>query len=167
MAARFLLDTNTVSFYIRRSSPALERRLRRTSAADVALSVVTEMELRYGLARNPRLRIAPLVEEFLAGTTILPLTSEVARVYGRIRAELEVAGKPIGPLDLMIAAQAVALRATLVTNNTKEFRRIRGLRCEDWTGGFLGTRPDGVPRNDRAGAEAPRNDKAEGRGSSE
>ena len=65
MAVAFLLDTNTVSFYIRRSSAALERRLRRTPAARVGLSVVTEMELRYGLARNPRLRIAPLVEEFL------------------------------------------------------------------------------------------------------
>jgi tRNA(fMet)-specific endonuclease VapC len=133
MAVRFLLDTNTVSFYIRRSSPALERRLRRTSATDVALSVVTEMELRYGLARNPRLRIAPLVEEFLAGTSILPLTSDVARVYGRIRAELEGAGKPIGPLDLMIAAQAMASKATLVSNNLTELRRIRGLRCEYWT----------------------------------
>jgi len=133
MAVRYILDTNTVSFYIRRSSSVLERRLRRTSAADVALSVVTEMELRYGLARNPRLRVGPLVEEFLAGITILPLTSDVARIYGRIRAELEAGGTPIGPLDLMIAAQAAALKVTLVSNNLTEFRRIRGLRCEDWT----------------------------------
>jgi tRNA(fMet)-specific endonuclease VapC len=133
MAVRFLLDTNTVSFHIRRSSAVLERRLRRTPAARVALSVVTEMELRYGLARNCRLRVAPLVEEFLAGITVLPLTSEVARVYGRIRAELEVRGTPIGPLDLMIASQAVVLKATLVSNNLAEFRRVRGLRCEDWT----------------------------------
>jgi tRNA(fMet)-specific endonuclease VapC len=133
MAVRFLLDTNTVSFHIRRSSAALNRQLRRTPAAHVGLSVVTEMELRYGLARKPGLRIAPLVEEFLAGVTILPLTSDVARAYGRIRAELEAEGTPIGPLDLMIAAHAAALKATLVSNNTREFRRIRGLRCEDWT----------------------------------
>ena len=133
MAVRYLLDTNTVTFHIRRSSPALERRLRRTPAAHVALSVVTEMELRNSLARNPRLRIAPLVEEFLEGITILPLTSEVARAYGRIRAELEASGTPIGPLDLMIAAQAVAAHAVLVSNNLDEFRRIRGLRSEDWT----------------------------------
>jgi tRNA(fMet)-specific endonuclease VapC len=133
MAIAYLLDTNTVSFYIRRSSAALERRLRRTPAARVGLSVVTEMELRYGLARNPRLRIAPLVEDFLAGITIVALTSEVARVYARIRAELDAAGTPIGPLDLMIASSAVALRSRLVTNNVKEFRRVRGLRCEDWT----------------------------------
>jgi tRNA(fMet)-specific endonuclease VapC len=133
MAVRYLLDTNTVSFHVRRSSPALVRRLRSTPAARVALSVVTEMELRYGLARNPRLRVAPLVEEFLAGMTILPLTSDVARVYGRIRAELEAKGRPIGPLDTMIAAQAVAAGCTLVTSNLGEFRRVRGLRCEDWT----------------------------------
>lgn len=133
MAVRFLLDTNTVSFHIRRSSAALGRRLRRTPVRHVALSVVTEMELRYGLARNPGLRIGPLVEGFLAGITIVPLTSEVARAYGRIRAELEAKGTPIGPLDLMIAAQAVALKATLVSNNLKEFRRIHGLRCQDWT----------------------------------
>jgi len=133
MAIRFLLDTNTVSFHIRRSSPALQRRLRRTKAAEVALSVVTEMELRYGLARNPALRIAPLVEAFLDGISIVPLTSSVATHYAQARADLEERGTPIGPLDLMIAAQGLALRATVVTTNLKELRRVRGLRSEDWT----------------------------------
>lgn len=133
MAAAYLLDTNIVSFHIRRSSAALERRLRRTPAARVALSVVTEMELRYGIARNPSLKIAPLVEELLAGLTVLPLTSDVARVYGRVRAALDRAGTPIGPLDLMIAAQALASHRTLVTNNTREFMRVPGLRCVDWS----------------------------------
>ena len=133
MAVRFLLDTNTVSFFIRGSSPSLTRRLRRTRAEDVALSVVTEMEIRYGLARNPALRIGPLLEEFLGGMTILPLTSEAATHYARARADLEARGTPIGPLDLMIAAQGLALGATVVTTNLKEFRRVRGLRCEDWT----------------------------------
>jgi tRNA(fMet)-specific endonuclease VapC len=133
VAIRYLLDTNTVSFHVRASSPALQRRLRRVEAAQVALSVVTEMEIRYGLARNPRLRIAGLVEEFLAGITILPLDSSVARAYGRVRAELESAGKAIGPLDLMIGAHALSIGATLVTNNVQEFRRVRGLRVQDWT----------------------------------
>ncbi len=133
MPIRYLLDTNTVSFHIRRSSARLQRRLRRTPARAVALSVVTEMEIRYGLARNPALRIAPLVEAFLAGMTILPLTSEVAGHYGRIRAELDRKGQPIGPLDLMIASQAVALDLTLITNDTREFRRVPELRCDDWT----------------------------------
>lgn len=133
MAVRYLLDTNTVSFHIRGSSAALQRRLRGIPVDEVALSVVTEMELRFGLARNPGLPIAPLVEEFLDGVQVLPLTSAVAGVYGRIRADLEVKGTPIGPLDLMIAAQAVAARATLVTNNLREFRRVTGLACVDWT----------------------------------
>jgi tRNA(fMet)-specific endonuclease VapC len=133
VAIRFLLDTNTVSFHIRRSSPALQRRIRRTPAAQVGLSVVTEMEIRYGLARNPSLRIAPLVEEFLEGIEILPLTSDVARAYARVRADLESRGTPIGPLDMMIAAHALALGATTVTTNLSEFRRVRGLRCRDWT----------------------------------
>ena len=133
MPVRYLLDTNTVGFHIRRSSAVLQRRLKRTPADAVALSVVTEMEIRYGLERNPRLRIAPLVEAFLAGITVVPLTSEAARHYAKIRAELEQKGTPIGPLDLMIAAQALALGATLVTNNLEEFRRLPGLKAVDWT----------------------------------
>lgn len=133
MATRFLLDTNVVSFHIRGSSPALQGRLRRVKAATVALSVVTEMEIRFGLARNPGLRIAPLVEQFLDAMTVLPLDSDVARTYGRLRAELEKEGRPIGPLDTMIAAHAVCVGATLVTNDVREFRRVRGLRVADWT----------------------------------
>ena len=130
---RYLLDTNTVSFHIRKSSAALQRRLRATPAAAVALSVITEMEIRYGLAKNPALRVAPLIEEFLAGITILPLTSDVARRYGRVRAELEARGTPIGPLDLMIASHALAIGATLVTTDVREFHRVPGLRCVNWT----------------------------------
>lgn len=130
---RYLLDTNILSFHIRRSSPALQRRLRRTSVTDVAISVVTEMELRYGLARNPGLRIAPLVEQVLAGIAILPLTSDVAPRSAEIRATLDARGTPIGPLDTMIAAHALASGFTLVTNNLSEFARVPGLRAVDWT----------------------------------
>ena len=97
------------------------------------MSVVTEMELLYGLARNPQLKIAALVEEFLAGITVLPLDSDVAATYARVRADLESRGRPIGPLDLMIGAHALSMDATLITNNVKEFRRIRGLKVQDWT----------------------------------
>jgi tRNA(fMet)-specific endonuclease VapC len=102
-------------------------------ASDVALSVVTEMELRFGLARNPTLRIRPLVEAFLAGITILPMGSAVARTYARVRADLEKRGLPIGPLDLMIASHALTFDLRLITNNVREMRRVTGLRCEDWT----------------------------------
>jgi len=87
----------------------------------------------FGLARNPGLRVAPLVEQFLDAMTILPLDSDVARTYGRLRAELEKEGRPIGPLDTMIAAHAVCVGATLVTDDVREFRRVRGLRVVDWT----------------------------------
>ena len=133
MAVRYLLDTNIVSFHIRRSSPALQRRLKRIRADRVALSVVTEMELRYGLARNPGLRVRPLVEAFLSGITILPLDSGVAAVYASIRAALEAKGRPIGPLDLMIGAHARAIGATLITANVAEFRRIPALKVADWS----------------------------------
>ena len=91
------------------------------------------MEIRFGLARNPALRIAPLIESFLAGMAILPPTSEVAPAYARIRTALAAKGTPIGPHDLMIAAQALAKRLTLVSSNLREFRRVPGLRCQDWT----------------------------------
>ena len=133
MAIRYFLDTNTVSFHIRQSSAQLQRRLRATPAASVALSMITEMEIRYGLARNPALRIAPSIEAFLQGISILPLTSETARRYARVRAELEALGTPIGPFDLLIASHALSLGATLITTDLGEFRRVTGLRCEDWT----------------------------------
>jgi tRNA(fMet)-specific endonuclease VapC len=133
VALRYLLDTNTVSFHIRESSAPLRRRLRATPVSSVALSVVTEMEIRFGLARNPGLKIAPAVEEFLLGITIIPLTSDAARRYARLRADLESRGTPIGPLDLMIASHALAVGLTLITNDLAEFRRVPGLQCEDWT----------------------------------
>src|SRR6266536_1728796 len=117
MGIRYLLDTNTVSFHIRQSSALLQRRLRAVPAASVALSVITEMEIRYGLARNPALKIAASVEAFLQGTTILALTSETARHYARVRADLDARGTPIGPLDLLIGAHALSLGATLITTN--------------------------------------------------
>jgi len=130
---RYLLDTNTVAFLIRESSPRLVARLRKVRAAQVALSVVTEMEIRCGLAKNPALRAAPKIEEFLGAMTVHPLTSEVAAVYGRVRAGLDAKGTPIGPLDLMIASHALTLGATLVTSNLREFQRVPRLRCQDWT----------------------------------
>jgi tRNA(fMet)-specific endonuclease VapC len=99
----------------------------------VRLTVVTEMEVRSGVARNPKLRIAELVEEFLAGIAILPLDSAVARTFAQVRADLAARGTPIGPLDLMIGSHTLSIGATLVTNNVKELGRIEGLRVRDWT----------------------------------
>lgn len=85
------------------------------------------------MARNPALRIGPLVEAFLAGITIAPLTSDAALHYAIVRSGLEARGTPIGPLDLMIASHALALGAILITSDLGEFRRVPGLKSVDWT----------------------------------
>ena len=95
--------------------------------------MVTEAELRFGLARLPRAtRLNPLVENFLLRMTILPWTSPAARQYGLLRAALQRQGEPMGNLDLMIASHALALGLVLVTND-QAFRRIEKLKVEDWT----------------------------------
>ena len=78
-------------------------------------------------------RLKPMVDRFLSVVEVLELPPDIATVYGHVRWSLERAGRPIGPLDMVIAAHAVALGAVLVTNNTGEFGRVEGLRCEDWT----------------------------------
>jgi tRNA(fMet)-specific endonuclease VapC len=129
----YLLDTNTVSLALRGRAPRAVDHLRDTARQDVAVSVVTAMELRFGIAKNPSTRARAVVEQFLDTITVLPVDRAVEKPYADIRAALERSGHPIGCLDTIIAAHALAVRAVLVTNNVREFRRVRGLRCEDWT----------------------------------
>jgi len=128
-----MLDTNTVSLALRGRAPRAVGYLRDTARADVAVSVVTAMELRFGLTKNPTTRARDVIEQFLDTITVLPVDRAIERPYGEIRAALESAEHPIGCLDTIIAAHALAVRAVLVTNNLREFRRVRRLRCEDWT----------------------------------
>ena len=101
--------------------------------AHLAISAVTEGELRYGLARFPQAtRLQLLIKEFLLRVAVLPWDSDSAQQYGLLRAALEREGQPIGNLDMMIGAHALALKLTLITNDDA-FDRIRGLRVEDWT----------------------------------
>jgi len=133
MAVRYLLDTNAVSYVIKGNFPRVRERLLKVPMADVGISVITEAELRFGLARRPEASTLKLaVEEFLLRVEILPWDSEAASHYARVRAALEDEGEPVGNLDLMIAAQALAAGAVLVTHD-RVFRRIKGLRLEDWT----------------------------------
>jgi tRNA(fMet)-specific endonuclease VapC len=133
MAVRYLLDTNTVSYVIRGNFPRVRERLLKTAMAEVGISVVTEAELLFGVARKPEAaKLKMAVEEFLLRVEILPWTSETARQYAQIRAYLEHAGEPIGNMDLMIAAQALTAEALLVTSD-RVFRRVKGLKIEDWT----------------------------------
>ena len=129
---RFLLDTDTCIYALRQNEAVLRRMLAQ-SRADVAVSVITEAELRTGAAKSSAAgKTARLVENFLKPLTVLEFTSEDAVAYARVRAKLERAGKPIGPLDTLIAAQAVQRALTLVSNNQREFGRVSGLRVENW-----------------------------------
>jgi tRNA(fMet)-specific endonuclease VapC len=100
----------------------------------VAVSVITEAELRTGAAKSSTpSRILKLVENFLSPITLIEFTSDDAIAYATVRAKLERAGTPIGPLDTLIASQAVARKLTLVSNNEREFRRVSGLAVENWS----------------------------------
>jgi len=133
MAVRYLLDTNTASYVIKGNFPRVRARLLKVPMADVGISVVTEAELRFGVARRPEATtLKSVVEEFLLRVEILAWNSEAARHYARIRASLEKDGEPMGNLDLMIAAHAVAAEVVLVTHDNV-FRRVKGLKVEDWS----------------------------------
>jgi len=133
MAVRYLLDTNAASYIIKGNFPRVRERLLKVPMAEVGISVVTEAELRFGVARRPEATaLKRVVEEFLLRVESMPWNSEAAERYAQIRAALEKGGEPMGNLDLMIAAQAVAAGVVLVTRD-HVFRRVKGLRVEDWS----------------------------------
>ena len=135
MEERYLLDTNIASYALKGNSPAVDRRLEKVATSQLAISTVTEGELRFGIARQPAAtRLHALIEDFFLRVAILPWDSEAAQHYGQLRASLERDGRPIGNLDTMIAAHAIAIGATLVTND-RAFSRIKKLKVEDWTKG--------------------------------
>jgi tRNA(fMet)-specific endonuclease VapC len=129
---RFLLDTNICIYALKQNQVVLTRLLAERPI-DVGLSVITEAELRTGAAKSaPSAKTTRLLEHFLRPLAVLDFTSDDAHAYALVRAKLEHAGTPIGPLDTLIAAQAVARKLTLVSNNEREFKRIAGLRLENW-----------------------------------
>ena len=134
MEARYLLDTN-ICIYIRQERPeAVLRRFRKLRPGEAALSVITYGELLYGAAKSKqRVEALDRLRELLHWLPALPLPETAAEAYGTIRAELASKGEMIGNNDLWIAAHAVATGLTLVTNNEKEFRRVRGLKIQNWT----------------------------------
>jgi tRNA(fMet)-specific endonuclease VapC len=130
---RFMLDTNTCVDLIRKRDDRILRRMRRLRLDDLCVSSVTLSELEYGAAKsgNPgknRLALA----EFMTPLAVVPYDDAAAAVYGQVRADLERAGTPIGPLDTMIAAHALSLGLILVTDNEREFRRVSGLEIQNW-----------------------------------
>ncbi len=133
MSVRYLLDTNMASYAIKGNVPQVREHLRRVPMAEVGVSTVTEAELRFGVARKPAVaRLEVAVEEFLVRVEILPWDSSAARHYAILRGAMEDSGTPMGNLDMMIAAQALAAGATLVSHD-RVFHRVRHLKLEDWT----------------------------------
>ncbi len=130
---RYLLDTNIASCIIKGNSPAVDRHLVKVPMAQLAISAVTEGELRFGAARLPHAtRLHNLIEDFFLRVAVLPWDSDAAQEYGQLRATLEREGQPVGNLDTMIAAHALALDAVLVTND-HAFARVKKLKVVDWT----------------------------------
>jgi tRNA(fMet)-specific endonuclease VapC len=131
--ARYMLDTDTCSYVMKRSNAAVLRRLQAVPVADVCMSVVTKSELLYGVEVSPRRpQDAAALAAFLPYVEVLDLPDDAASHYAEIRAGLKRRGAPIGANDLFIAAHARSLGLTLVTNNTAEFGRVKGLRVENW-----------------------------------
>lgn len=132
---RRLLDTNVCIHVIRRQPQTVLRRLENYGIGEVGVSSVTVAELRYGAEKSSRPeQNLEALGRFLLPLEVLAFGGEAAAAHGRFRAVLERAGTPIGPLDTLIAAHAVSVSVTLVTNNTREFQRVPGLEVEDWTG---------------------------------
>ncbi|MFP4351793.1 MAG: type II toxin-antitoxin system VapC family toxin [Puniceicoccaceae bacterium] len=133
---KYLLDMNTCIFLINRESEAVRRKMRTVAVGEIGVSSVTVSELEYGVAKSqaPRKNRMAL-DQFLLPLEILQYDESAARHYGVVRAELERKGTPIGSMDTMIAAHALSQNLIVVTNNSREFARVPGLRVEDWTAG--------------------------------
>jgi tRNA(fMet)-specific endonuclease VapC len=133
---RYLLDTNICIFLIKRRPEGVLTKLKKNLARGVGISAITLSELEYGIQKSTQVeRNALNLMRFLAPFDILPFDESAAREYGAIRATLERKGHPIGGMDLLIGAHAKSANTILVTNNTREFKRIPGLTIEDWTKG--------------------------------
>lgn len=130
----WLLDTNICIYLIKRKPDRVLQRLRALDISTVGVSSITVAELQYGVAKSTRPEQNALgLAALLAPLDVLAFDDAAAAAYGAVRAELERAGTPIGSMDLLIAAHALALGRTVVTNNTREFSRVAGLKAEDWS----------------------------------
>ncbi len=130
---KWMLDTDTCIALINRQPRDLIKRLQTKAVGDVGISSITLAELRHGVAKSARRdQNRAALDRFLLPLDIAAFDDLAADLYGTVRAELETAGTPIGPLDTLIAGHAVSLNVVLVTRNVAEFRRITGLRIEDW-----------------------------------
>ena len=130
---RVLLDTNICIYMIKNRSPEIRIHFEQFVQGDIAISSITVAKLQYGVEKSAaREKNARALEVFLLPLEIVAFDTDSALVYGKIRAALERQGAPIGGMDMLIAAQAIAQNFTLVTHNLKEFVRVPSLKCETW-----------------------------------
>ncbi len=129
---RYLLDTNVISEVMKKSNGKVARKLYRLKPGSYAISAVVACELEYGLHKRPSDRLYKKVKHTLKSIPVLDFPSAASGRYGAIRSHLDSLGKPIGSNDLFIAAHALHLNLTLVSDNVKEFERIPGLKLENW-----------------------------------
>jgi tRNA(fMet)-specific endonuclease VapC len=127
-----MLDTNIISDLVRNPQSKVARRIAKVGEDNICTSIIVAAELRYGCAKSGSKRLIKTVENLLGEMAVLPFEAPANVQYGDIRAKLETAGRPIGSNDLLIAAHARAIEATIVTANTDEFKRVRGLTVENW-----------------------------------
>lgn len=131
---RYMLDTNIVSDLIRNTRGKTVQHIANIGEHGLSVSAIVAAELRYGATKAGSSRLSGLVEGVLARLVVVPFDVPADGHYGRIRAELEASGRPIGQNDLFIAAHAIALGLPLVTNNVGEFSRVGSLKLENWLG---------------------------------
>ena len=131
MDKRYLLDTNVLSYLIRRPD-ALVRKIRSVGEESLCTSIVVACELRFGALKKKSQALTARVDQLLDELEVMPLDGDVDRVYASIRARLESSGRPIGGNDYLIAAHALTADCTLVTDNVEEFRRVPNLAVENW-----------------------------------
>ena len=129
----YMLDTNICIYIIKRKPQVVLEKFKKMEIGELFISSIVEAELRYGADKSqyPAKNHAAL-DLFLNPFTVLPFDSSASQAYGRIRAELEKRGKPIGAYDMLIGAHALSVAYILITNNLREFKRIKGLICENW-----------------------------------
>ena len=130
---KYLIDTNICIYIVNKRPAVVIEKFKQFELGEISISTITVSELQYGVAKSTHREINEnRLQEFLSPFEILAYDQTAASVYGDIRLQLEKHGQPIGPLDLLIAAQAISQDLILITNNEKEFKRIKALKVENW-----------------------------------
>ena len=131
---KYMLDTNICIYLIKHKPPKVLKHFRSHAVGDIGMSSIALAELRYGVSKSQHVeKNRQALDEFILPLELADFDEQAAAAYGTVRAGLEKAGRPIGSMEMLIGSHALALGATLVTNNTREFRQIPDLKVVDWS----------------------------------